>query len=49
MKKVHGAVGMTPHFVPLAWQTADLLESLHEIAGEGRFMFPHQWDRERRP
>jgi integrase len=45
MKKVHGAIGMTPHFVPLATQTADLLESLHEITGEGRFMFPHQWDK----
>jgi len=36
---------MTPHFVPLATQTVDLLESLHEITGEGRFMFPHQWDK----
>jgi integrase len=43
MKKVHGAIGMTPHLVPLARQTVDLLESLHEITGEGRFMFPHQW------
>jgi integrase len=45
MKKVHGAIGMTPHFVPLATQTVDLLESLHETTGEGRFMFPHQWDK----
>jgi integrase len=45
MKKVHGSVGMTPHFVPLATQTVDMLESLHEITGGGRFMFPHQWDK----
>jgi integrase len=46
MKKVHGAVGMTPHFVPLAEQTIDLLESLREITGEGKFMFPHQWNKD---
>jgi integrase len=45
MKKVNSVVRSTPHFVPLARQTVYFMESLKEITGDGRFMFPHQWNK----
>ena len=31
------------HIVPLAAQTIDALEMLHEITGEGELLFPGDW------
>ena len=47
MKEVQGVVGTTPHKIPLAKQAIEALASLHEITGDGKFLFPHQWNKEK--
>jgi integrase len=36
-----------PHIVPLAGQTIDTLFVMRELTGEGRYVFPHMWNREK--
>jgi integrase len=47
MKQVQGVVRTTPHKIPLAKQTIDALASLHEITGDGKLLFPHQWNKKK--